>query len=140
MLKYKLLMLLILLIIFIPFLQKDVVAVVQGTYIESRLVPCGGTRNPCEFKDLFVLLHNIVEFLLLKLGPAVTTFMVAYGGFRVIISSQSPYGLRRGKEIIKWAILGYGLMLTAWIIINTILLYLGLAEWTNFKDWWNPKF
>ena len=104
---------------------------------ERGFIPCGGLNNPCQLKHIFVLLHNIIDLLMFKLGPAFATLMIAYGGFKIMVSSGSPGARYKGKEIIKWALLGYGLMLLAWVIVNTFLLYLGFAEWTNFKDWWN---
>lgn len=107
------------------------------TYSAKGLIPCGRLSNPCQFKHIFILLHNIMDLFMFKLGPVFATLMVVYGGFKIMVSAQSPGSYYRGREIIKWALLGYGLMLLSWVIVNTVLLYLGLAQWTNFKDWWN---
>ncbi|MDX1607936.1 MAG: pilin [Candidatus Spechtbacterales bacterium] len=106
---------------------------------EGGLVPCGGVSCPCTFCDFFELIHNIVEFLLFTLGPILASLMIVVGGFYVLTSAGNQGKYRKGKEYIKWALLGYLLMLGAWLIINTILTMLDLADWVSIGDWWKPN-
>ena len=102
------------------------------------LVHCGTRGEPaCQFCDIFVLFNTIVNSLLTQWMPLITVLLVAVGGFMVMTSRGVPAQLARGKEIITWALIGYGVMLASWIIVNTILSLIGIADWSGVGQWWN---
>ncbi|MEX0878042.1 MAG: pilin [Candidatus Spechtbacterales bacterium] len=102
------------------------------------LLPCGGTGCPCQLCDVFIVINRVVDLLLFTIAPILVSIMVIVGGF-FVMTSRGAGQLRKGKEFIKWAILGYLLMLTAWVIVNSILTVLDLATWVGAGDWWDPN-
>ena len=114
----------------------------QITEADTRgggLIPCVGTENPCCVRDLFVLLHNVVDFGITKLAPIFVVMMLVIGGFHILTSAGNPGRVTKGKDLIKWALIGYAIVLLSWIIINTIFSLIGLANWTGLNKWWEIK-
>jgi len=107
--------------------------------LAQGLVPCGGSGQPaCTFCDFFVLIHNIVEFAIFTLAPILVILMITIGGFFILTSRGNPGQFSKGKNMIYWALIGYAVILLAWIIINTILMFIGTASWVDIGNWWNP--
>lgn len=103
---------------------------------DGGLVPCGGPgQNLCTFRDLFVLLHNILEFAIFRLAPILVTAMVALGGFKMLISAGNPSKYNEGLSYIKNSVIGYAIVLVSMLIVNTVLQQIGVAEWTGLLNW-----
>lgn len=88
------------------------------------LVPCGTSDNPreCTFCDLLRLVQNIIGFLR-NLGIALAVLFIAWGGFLLLISGESEERRVKGKETLKAAVIGVIIILSSWIIINTVLTF-----------------
>lgn len=105
------------------------------------LVPCGNEPGDmCEFRDLFVLLHNILEFAIFQLAPILVTLMVAVGGFLMLTAAGSAGRFAKGIDFIKNALIGYVIVLASWLIVNTVLQQLGAASWTGLGTWYEINF
>jgi len=86
----------------------------------AGLVPCGGpNEKACGVCDLLVLVQNVLEFAL-NMAFLVIIGFVVYGGFRWIFSLGKEENLKAGQQIITNAIIGLIIILTAWIIVNTV--------------------
>ncbi|MEX2145248.1 MAG: pilin [Candidatus Spechtbacterales bacterium] len=105
---------------------------------QAALVQCGGKgQEPCTFCDFFVLLHNIIEFALFQLGPALVALMIMIGGFLIITGAGNPSQVNNGMNTIKWAVLGYLLMMVSWVIVNTIFIVLDFnTSWSGLEKWY----
>ena len=101
------------------------------------LVPCGGEEEPaCTVSCFFVLLDNIMNFLLFKISLplAATAFMVA--GIMLVLGG-SEKTIARGKSIFTSTIIGLLLAFGAWLIIDMILgnlLSPGYLPWQKFPS------
>ena len=85
------------------------------------LVPCGGEGEPaCTVSCFFVLLDNIMNFLLFKISLplAATAFMVA--GIMLVLGGSEKV-IARGKSILKFTVIGLLLAFGAWLIIDMVL-------------------
>ncbi|MEW6616957.1 MAG: hypothetical protein AB1333_00885 [Patescibacteria group bacterium] len=80
----------------------------------------GGPTNPCGFCDALVVGRNIIEDMF-KVAFILATVFIAYGGFTLMIAGGNEKNVSSAKEIIKSAVIGLLIALTAWIVINTIL-------------------
>ncbi|MEX2007992.1 MAG: pilin [Candidatus Spechtbacterales bacterium] len=106
-------------------------------YSEEGLVPdCGNRGNPCTFVHFFQLLHNILDFAIFTLAPILVVLMTAAGGFMMIVSMGNPSRFNRGRQYLVNAFIGYGIVLIAWLLVNTFLTALDVAEWVGFGSWW----
>ncbi len=86
----------------------------------AGLVPCGGPgEQACTTCDLLVLTQNVLEFAL-KMAFLIIIGFIVYGGFRWIFSLGKEENLKAGQQIITNAIIGLVIILTAWIIVNTV--------------------
>lgn len=106
---------------------------------EEGLVPCGTVCCRCTLCDFFVLLKVLLDFLFFKLVPPIAFAMIVYGAILFIFSGGNPSKVSAGKAILKSVIIGLLLIYGAYSIVGTILVGVGLAEWTEqiYKDWWS---
>ena len=113
------------------------------------LVPCGRTSNDpktpwdetesCQFKHLFLLLKNILDFLLWRLGLIIIVLLAVATGVIYYFSMGAPTTMVKVKSLLKSAGMGYGIVFLAWIIINLVLAVLGFKIGV-FGHWWEIKF
>jgi hypothetical protein len=108
---------------------------------QAQFVRCGRAlpphNRPCEFRDIFITLNEVVEFITTTLAPILVALMIVIGGFYVLLSGSSG-GIQKGKDMIKWAVIGYIIILLAWVIVNTFFVLIGVQEWTGLRRWWEP--
>lgn len=125
---------LLILLFFAPILTSAAI-IVQP----SGLVPCGGpNQNQCTACDLLVLVQNVLKFAL-EMAFLIIIGFVVYGGFRWIFSLGKEENLKAGQQIITNAIIGLVIILSAWIIVNTVFWAIkqmgGKEEYTG--DWFH---
>jgi hypothetical protein len=91
------------------------------------LVPdCDGGADDgyCDWGDLKQMIVRVLEFVILRLGPAIAAILFAYAGFLYLTSGANINNRSKATKIFKNVLLGYLLILLAWIIIATILINL----------------
>ena len=105
----------------------------------AGLVPCGlseddiGTKNidesaPCSLCHLYVLVQNVLDFMMWTIAPIVAVLAVGWAGFNIMISGEQP-GLRaKGFGIIKTTVIGLAIMFAGWVLINEVLLFFGRPQ------------
>ena len=105
---------------------------------QAALVPCGGQgQSACQFCHIFLLIANIINFILIYLAPIVGGLMLIIGGLYLLTAGANPSTLGKAKSVITAAIIGIVIIFIAWIFLNTLLTYMGIEEWTGFMD--NPN-
>lgn len=110
----------------------------------AALVPCGvnpgtGPVNPCTVCDFFVLIKNIVDFLTIDIAMPVAVVVLIYGGVMLLTSSGSEDKIKKGKTALWQAIWGLFIVFAAWLIIDTIIKWLGAGGQGAIQGWgpWN---
>ena len=122
---------------------------VQGE-CKPGLIPCGrdcdvletisyNERDPCEFKHIFLLLNNILNFVLWRLGLIILVLLALATGVIYYFSMGAPQTMVKVKSILKSTGIGYGIIFLAWLIINLILTLLGFQV-ELFGRWWQINF
>ena len=115
--------------------------------VNAGLVPCGLSEDDpdqpgdqtvaCDLCDFFVMLDNIVDFLLTRLVPVLAAIMIAIGGFMYIISRANPDQLTKVRSLLTAVAIGLLIVYGAWLIISTFLAVIGAASWEGFGEgWW----
>jgi len=101
------------------------------------LVPCGrpGT-SACQFCDIFVLLNNIMSYIIKCIVPIIAGLMLVIGGFYLLIAGASPQLVSKAKSVITATVIGLVIIFVAWIFLNTFLDKIGVATWTGLGTWW----
>ena len=105
---------------------------------KAGLVPCGCDGCPCNLCHFFVLIDRIVDFLVLELVPIIATLMLVFGGVMFLFSAGNVSTIEKAKKIMTSAIFGLVIIFTAWLVINTFLMYIGVQPWTGLGTWWAP--
>lgn len=119
----------------------------ENVEITGGLVPCDRncddplTQNfdesaHCAFCHFFYLLQKIIDWIMLTVAPLIATLLIVFGGFLLLASRGNPGQTATGKRVIIWTLLGYAVILIAWVLVNTFLTGLGLEEWTGINAWW----
>ena len=102
------------------------------SYAQDGLVKCGNPGGkPCELKDLSDLLIGIYNFLLGMAGLVAFVFLIV-GGIRMFLYSVDEEHLAAGKKTIMHALIGLAIIAMAYLIVNTLLVVLGVAEKPSF--------
>jgi hypothetical protein len=88
--------------------------------------------NPCDFRNLMILINNFINFLFVYLATPLAAIIICYVGFLLLTSGGSSEKVSTAKKIIKNLIFGYVIALAAWIIVNTIFNVLGAKDCLNW--------
>jgi len=109
-----------------------------GALCEGPIVPCGREGTPeCSVCHLFELFNNVLEFLLTCLVPIIGVFMLVLGGFYFLFSGSSPAMMNQARSIFTAALIGIIIIFSSWVVLNTFLSTIGVAEWTGLDSgWW----
>lgn len=112
----------------------------------SGLVPCGkevgitGIGNkivPCQFCHFFVMFDGIIKFVL-ELVIVIAVLMFVIGGFLFFFAGADPGQLQTAQKILTTTVQGLVIIFAAWIIVNTIFIFIGTADWNgwNLRTGW----
>ncbi len=103
---------------------------------QRPLVPCGGPGQPaCQICHIFVLINNIIRFLLFTILPPLAVLLLVIGGFMFLFAGASENTLKQAKSIIFSTIFGLIIILSAWIIVNTLLAQTGIIRIERLLEW-----
>ncbi|MBI2123708.1 MAG: hypothetical protein HYU04_00430 [Candidatus Wildermuthbacteria bacterium] len=118
---------------------------------DAGIVQCGGFNiNPdgsvgskqpdCNFCSVFQLITGIINFFVLPppagfgVVPLIATLLILVGGFYILIAAGRPNLQSQGKSIITAVVIGLLVVYIAWVVVNSILTFLGVAQWTGLTD------
>lgn len=76
--------------------------------------------NPLQTTNIRAVIARLIQAILGITG-SIALLMFVYGGFLFLISSGSPKLVEKGKEIMKWAVLGLVVIIGAYMIVSTIV-------------------
>jgi len=103
----------------------------------AGLVPCGGTgQSACNVCFVFVLINNIIHWVLYVLTPMVAVLMFIVGGMYFLVAAGNPALFTKAKSILMAATIGLVIIFVAWVFLNTFLSFIGVAQWTGLQNWW----
>lgn len=111
--------------------------------MSGGLVPCGrrydnpktpeiNEAEPCQFKHIFWLFKNALDFLLWKLGLIILVLVILAVGLISYFGLGSPTAINQIKSIRDSVLRGYLIIFLAWLIVNVILRVLGYT----MPKWW----
>ncbi len=112
-------------------------SLVDAAVIPTQLVPVAcndpSTCGTCEFVSL---INNIIDFVL-WFATLAATAMIMYGGFRLLTSGGDSSAKTTARNIITNVIIGYAIVLSAFLIINTLLAALASGGSNSSLLHWN---
>ncbi len=89
----------------------------------QNLVPC---KDDCKLSDIFVMIQNIVNCLVF-ISTIICLLFLVIGGLLYIFSLGNPENLTKAKNTILWALGGLALVFLAWLIVNTVMQFMGVG-------------
>lgn len=115
-------------IIFTPIslvFAVDGVGIVSDSDCNTKLDSNGGFSDPCGFDVLLTLVNNFINYLLVYLATPIFALIIVYVAWLYLSDMGSSENIKKAKTIFKNAIIGYVIILSAWLIVKTILTSLG---------------
>ncbi len=105
-----------------------------GNICTRGIVPCGPgkEREFCTLCDFFVLLNNLINFILFCLVPPLAVLGIVTGGLIIMISAGNPELVSKAKRILKGAVIGLAVAYGAWLIVNSFLVVVGYKDASNW--------
>ena len=113
-------------------------AVPQFSFAQGSpdLVVCGDNvvngeiMNKCNFNHLLTLINNAMRFLIYISIP-ITAGLYIWAGLLYTTASDDSNKTTKAKEIFKTTTIGFLIMLSAWVIVYTLVV--GLTDYEGFK-------
>ncbi|MCX6735575.1 MAG: pilin [Candidatus Parcubacteria bacterium] len=111
----------------------------QSGSLLGGLVQCGTGEGPdaanqCGFNDIISLIQRVINFLLFVIAMPLAAIAFTWTGFQLMLASSQ--GKADGLGILKQRMFlivgGFGLALSAWLIVHAIVAGLGVSETYNF--------
>jgi len=122
---------------------------IQSENCKAGLVSCGrncnstetpwNDRKPCQFKDIFLVLQNIINLVLWTLVPIALVLLALASGVIYYTSMGNEATTARVKRIWRSVGIGLGIIFLAWLAINLLLALLGFQV-KIFGHWWQLPF
>jgi hypothetical protein len=115
---------------------------VGGSWVEGKCIGGTPTFIRCQFCHFFVMLDEIIDFVLFKIVPPLAILMLVIGGVMFILGyfagggEGEPKMFNQGKKLITSVFIGLIIIFAAWIIINLFFQFIGVAEWTGLQQGW----
>ena len=100
----------------------------------AQLVSCGNNgQADCTFKDLVELIILVINYLI-SLAAIVAIFLILVSGFKLVTAAGVPERISSAKDGLRNAIIGFVMIITAFVIINLIVKGLLGSQF----HWWDP--
>lgn len=85
----------------------------------AGLVACGGSnQNPCGIQDFFYLVARVTNWLIMVAG-IYAVFQMVFAGFNLVDSLGDEEKITNNKKLLSNAVVGFVLVMIAFILINT---------------------
>ena len=98
----------------------------RGVLAISPIVP-PDTGQPGYGKEEFFQLFKNLLGAAIYLGGLVVGIAIIYGGFLVLTSAGNEGRVSQGRKAITSAVVGFAIVLSAWLIVNTLLTIFGCS-------------
>jgi hypothetical protein len=106
-------------------------------FLQARLVPCGGPNQPaCQICHLFEMLDRIIDFVLFYIVFPLAVLLIVIGGGMFMLSGGDPQTINNAKSILFSTIIGLVIIFSSWLLVNTFMTGIGLAEWVGGGRGW----
>ena len=100
------------------------------------IVQCGTSATAdCTRCDLFKLLKNLIDFTVGVLMPAVAILLFVWAGFLILLGGANTNLVTQGRQIFSTTFFGILIMLSAWMITNTLIKSIG-SNYDKANTWW----
>ena len=97
----------------------------------TRVAPYDGpayanTMEECNWNGAVALANNLLDFMI-YMSVLIAVLLFAFAGFKYMTAGGDVGQIKQAHKIFKNAAIGFVLVLTAWLIVDTILSVLAKA-------------
>jgi len=86
----------------------------------AGLVKCKDPNGICTFGDIMPTISGIINWVII-IAVSISAIMFAYAGF-LYMTAQGDLGqMKKGRDIFKNVVIGFVIMLSAWLIVTLVL-------------------
>lgn len=110
-----------------------------GREIDDASTPTTDESKPCSIPHIFLLLKNILDFILWKVSLFVLLILAVITGATSYFSLGGSNSLARIKTVFKSFFVGFLVLMFAWMFINILLMLFGFQS-QFFGKWWEISF
>ena len=120
-------------------------ALIAPPGMRGGLVPCGrqyddpdtpwNERESCQISHIFLLLRNVLDFLLWKVATILLVLILLAAGALFYISMGDSRIIFKVKSALKTMVIGYIIIFFAWFFVNLFLALIGY-NFQFFGRWW----
>lgn len=82
----------------------------------------------CGFNELMILINTIISFILVDLATPLFALIIVYAGWLYLSAGGGEENIKKAKTILTNAVIGYVIVLAAWLVVKTILSALGVTN------------
>lgn len=82
----------------------------------------------CGFNELMILINTIISFILVDLATPLFALIIVYAGWLYLSAGGGEENITKAKTILTNAVIGYVIVLAAWLVVKTILSALGVTN------------
>lgn len=76
--------------------------------------------NPLGTADFAIIIGNIIK-VSTGIAGSIALLVFVYGGFQWLTAAGNPEKIKKGRDILLWALLGIVVMFSSYIITNYLL-------------------
>ncbi len=108
-----------------PFSPDFKLSICDGPTLPAGVKPPVTPYTPCDFAGLIAQIQFLINAMIV-LGVLAAIVMITYGG--TLYLTGVPGKIDQAKRIFKNVGIGFLMMLTAWVIVYQILVWLGASS------------
>jgi len=82
------------------------------------------------------MIDGIIDFILLTVIPPIGTLILIISGIAFYQAGSNPEKFKWAKSVLISAIIGLVIVYTSWVIVNSVLNAIGIADWVGFGEGW----
>lgn len=111
-----------------------VVLMILPLMMFAQLVPCGMGDSQCTLCHLWLLISNVINFILRDIVLPVSVIAIIIAGILFITAGGSESQIGQAKSVFTGVVWGIVIAFGAWLIVDTIMKSLASGE---FSGAWN---
>lgn len=117
------------------FLLIAILAVTPVVAAAAGLVPCGGPGEPaCQMCYFVTLMDKIIGWLVAILS-VIVSIVIVVAGLKMVTSSGNVSAKEDAKRLVTNAIIGFIIVLAAWLLVDIIMRMLLTGEDGSIEDY-----
>jgi hypothetical protein len=104
----------------VVLIPKEAAAAIVQCGFNTDVLSDGTNGGMCQLCDVFILVNRAIDYLTVFLS-GILTFILIIAGFKLITAQGNVGQAESAKKMITNGIIGFLIVLSSWLIVNTVL-------------------